>query len=108
MGEQVRTSRGKSFSSRKRWLAFGKRLCGGRIGVDAGAERAVRGGGKSLLPSGVVSVEGAFRPGDLVQVCSPEGGEVARGLAQYSSEELETIKGMKTREIRALLGKRQN
>lgn len=100
--------REKKLSGRKRWLAFGKRLCEGRIGVDAGAERAVREGGKSLLPSGVVSVEGTFRSGDLVRVCSSEGEEVARGLVQYSSEELENIKGMKTREICALLGKRQN
>lgn len=110
-GEEVGTwfePRHQKISARKRWLAFGKRLCDGRIRVDAGAEAALRDGGKSLLPSGVVEVEGRFRKGDLVQVCSLDAREIARGLVQFSSEELLSIMGRKTPEVAAVLGKRRS
>lgn len=101
--------RKSKLSSRKRWIAFGKRLCGGRITVDGGAARALREQGKSLLPSGVVAVEGRFSRGDLVQVCV-EGSrlEIARGLVQYSAEELQEAKRKRTQEIKSLLGARSN
>jgi len=98
----------RKLSGRKRWIAFGKRLCDGRISVDAGAERALRERGKSLLPSGVTAVEGSFEEGDLVQVCGPEGREIARGLVRYAAQELQQIQGKKTREVPALLGRRES
>ncbi len=98
----------RKLSGRKRWIAFGKRLCDGRIAVDEGAQRALRERGKSLLPSGVTKVDGFFQEGDLVQVCGPDDREIARGLVQYTVDELEKIKGKKTQEIPAFLGQRHS
>ncbi len=98
----------KRISARKRWLALGKRPGEGRILVDAGAERALRSGGKSLLPSGVRKVEGSFQKGDLIRVIGASALEIAVGLSQYSREDLEAVKGRKTGEVLALLGHREN
>ena len=98
----------KKLSGRKRWIAFGKRLCKGSVMVDGGAIAALQQGGKSLLPSGVVAVEGEFQPGDLVPICDRNGVEIARGLVQYGSADLARVKGLKTKEIHSLLGQRQN
>lgn len=89
--------------SRKRWLAFGIPLHGALI-VDTGAEKALVERGKSLLPSGIVALEGSFHTGDLVAVLSQGGQEIARGLVNYSSEEIELIKGCSTKDIINLLG----
>lgn len=88
---------------RKRWLAWGGTPAG-RLGLDAGAVRAVREQGKSLLPAGVCRVEGRFEPGDLVALLDPEGHEIARGLVNYGADELARIAGRKSAEIEALLG----
>jgi glutamate 5-kinase len=98
----------RRLKGRKRWIAFGKRLCDGRIDVDEGAEEALRDRGKSLLPSGVRKVKGDFKAGDLVRVCGPNRREVARGLVRFSADELEQVKGRKTGEVQALLGRRPN
>jgi glutamate 5-kinase len=98
----------KRISARKRWLAFGKRLGPGRITVDVGAEAALRKAKKSLLPSGVVSVEGNFAEGELIRVCGTDSQEIARGLSKYSSEDLRMVLGMKSGEIPSVLGRRQN
>lgn len=98
----------KRISARKRWLAFGKRLGSGKILVDHGAEAALRTAKKSLLPSGVVSVEGTFSEGDLISVCGSDSQEIARGLSKYSSDELQMVLGLKSEEIPAVLGRRQN
>jgi glutamate 5-kinase len=98
----------KKISARKRWLAFGKRPGAGRISVDQGAESALRDGGKSLLPSGVVQVEGAFEAGELIRICAMDSEEIGRGLSQYSSSDLQLILGKRSDEIPAILGNRQN
>jgi glutamate 5-kinase len=72
--------------------------------VDAGAEAALRGGKKSLLPVGVTGVEGRFAPGDLVEVRGPEGRLVGHGLARYSSETMRLLAGMNTEGVRGKLG----
>lgn len=95
-------------SSRKRWIAFGKTASGGRVVVDAGACRALVEEGRSLLPSGIVRVEGRFPSGQLVAVCDETGVEIARGLVNYSSQELSAVKGNSTAAIAALLGKRKS
>jgi glutamate 5-kinase len=100
--------REKKIKGRKRWLAFGKRLCEGKVIIDQGAERALLLNGKSLLPSGVLAIEGTFKKEDLVSVCNDQGNEIARGLVQYTSNEIEMIKGKKTHEIPAILGMRTN
>ena len=90
-------------SARKHWIAFSLRPRGA-IRVDAGAVRALRERGRSLLPIGIVGVEGRFGVGDLVRCLSESSEEIARGLCAYSSEELEGIKGHRTSRISEILG----
>jgi glutamate 5-kinase len=85
----------------KLWLLYGKPVCG-RVWVDPGAEAALRGQG-SLLPVGVTAVEGDFRVGDAVCIMTVEGRELARGVANYTSEELDRIKGMRSDKAGELL-----
>jgi len=72
------------------------------VAVDEGAERALRERGTSLLPVGVVEVEGEFEAGDAVEVRC-EARPVGKGIAGYSAAELRRIKGLKTDEVRELL-----
>jgi len=92
----------RSASARKAWIA-GQRVRG-RIEVDEGAARALA-GGRSLLPSGIVAVEGAFGFGDAVDLVHG-GAVVARGLVNYGHEAVARIRGRQTREIEALLGRK--
>ncbi|HEX9891116.1 MAG TPA: glutamate 5-kinase [Actinomycetota bacterium] len=78
--------------SRKAWLAFVSGLRG-RIVVDAGAERAVREAGRSLLAAGVTGVEGDFEAGDTVEVAGPGGTVFARGVTNHNSRELPALAG---------------
>ena len=87
-------------SSFKLWLRYASRP--GPLTVDAGAERALRERGTSLLPVGVVEVEGTFEAGDAVEVRC-EGRPVGKGIAGYSAEELRRVKGLKTDQVRELL-----
>lgn len=91
--------------SRKQWIAFTKHPAGAVI-IDDGACYAIKHQGKSLLPIGVVAVEGEFRSGDLIRLVDLKGREVARGLTNFSSWEVERIRGKKTAEIEAVLGNR--
>jgi glutamate 5-kinase len=89
-GEEVGTwllSRSGRKPARKAWMAFAT-APRGRIHVDAGAERALRSLGKSLLAAGVVRVEGSFAAGDLVEVVGPAGAVFARGLTGCSAQDL--------------------
>jgi glutamate 5-kinase len=88
---------------RKRWIAFGPQPSGVLI-VDDGAERALTRLGKSLLPSGVVAVNGEFDEGDPVRIVNCGNVELARGLTNYGRGQLEKIKGKRTGEIEAVLG----
>jgi glutamate 5-kinase len=91
-------------AARKRWIGFAVPPQG-RLTVDAGAVRALTQGGKSLLPSGVVKVEGEFAAGELVAVVDEgDDKEFARGLVNFDAPELERIRGAKTREIESRLG----
>jgi glutamate 5-kinase len=90
-------------AGRKRWFAFNLPIRG-TILVDDGAKAAVLNNGKSLLPSGIVAVLGQFGHGDLVAICGSDGQEFARGLANYSSDEVERIKGTNSSEIQLRLG----
>jgi glutamate 5-kinase len=91
-------------SSFKLWLKYAK-PSHGRIVVDAGAEHALRERGTSLLPVGVVEVQGEFQAGDAVEVSAADGngGAIGKGIVNYSAEELRRIKGLKTSEVRELL-----
>lgn len=97
-------SRESRLQFRKRWLAFGARLAG-KITVDAGCERAIKkAGGCSILPVGIVKVEGDFEAGNTVSVVTLNGHEIARGLTHYSSEELNKILGAQSEDIESILG----
>jgi len=93
----------KPISSRKVWIAFNAKVSG-RLFIDEGAAKAIIKHGKSLLPSGVVKTEGDYDVGDCVAVVDHQEKEIARGLINYSSEEVEKIKGCKTHEIEKILG----
>ena len=94
---------GERLRGRKHWLAFTAKTRG-RIVIDEGAERAIVERGRSLLPAGVVRVEGTFRIGDSVACVNARGQEVARGLASYSSADVAQIAGRATKEIERVLG----
>src|SRR3954470_1651638 len=91
-------------SSFKLWLRYAK-AARGRVIVDQGAERALREQGTSLLPVGVVEVEGEFGAGDAVEVATATDGRraVGKGISNYSSTELRTVKGLQTAAVRELL-----
>jgi glutamate 5-kinase len=89
--------------ARKSWIAFGSDVQG-KLWVDNGAKKAIINNGKSLLPSGIKKVEGDFTSGHVVSIVDPEGEEFARGIVNYSAEELEMIKGVQTKDIGKILG----
>jgi glutamate 5-kinase len=90
-------------TSRKYWIAYTLKPKG-EIIIDKGGQDAIVDNGKSLLPSGVLDVIGRFGVGDSVSLVNPDRLEFARGLANYSSEELIKIKGLKTSEVESKLG----
>jgi glutamate 5-kinase len=91
-------------AARKQWIGGSLKPAGALI-VDAGAERAL-GQGKSLLPAGVVGVEGTFGRGAAVLVRTASGEVLARGLCAYAAEDARRIAGLKSGEIEARLGYR--
>jgi glutamate 5-kinase len=97
------TAQTTPLAARKQWLADHLQVAG-RLGLDAGAAKALRSGGKSLLPVGVKSVEGEFERGSVVACLSPEGAEIARGLVNYNAQESRRIAGRASNEIEAILG----
>ena len=88
--------------ARKRWI-MGTLEVSGRIHVDDGAVRALR-TGRSLLPAGVTKIRGDFTRGDPVAICDPGGREIARGLAGMDSESAALVTGMRSDEVREILG----
>lgn len=89
--------------SRKRWI-LGNVARGRLIVVDAGASAALRTHGRSLLPAGIVRVEGDFERGDQVEIHDLDGHRIAAGTANYSSDELSRICGLHSDRIAATLG----
>ena len=96
-------AQGQTVAARKRWigLTVQPRGC---LRLDAGAREAIERDGRSLLPIGVVDVEGDFAKGDVIALRGPDGAEFARGLTNYASEDIRRIKGLKTGRIAATLG----
>jgi glutamate 5-kinase len=90
-------------ASRKLWLAHATSPRG-RLLVDAGAAHALTRRRTSLLPAGITGVEGVFNEGDPVDVCSPDGRPIARGLVNYSSTELPAMLGRSTHDLARELG----
>lgn len=88
----------KRVKSLKRWIAFGIQTKGSII-IDAGAEEAVGSKGKSILPVGVTKVEGEFNRGDTLKVFSKNGELIAKGISNFSNEEINKIKGLNEKQI---------
>jgi glutamate 5-kinase len=103
-GESVGTrfaARAEHYSSFKLWLKYAK-PARGRVVVDAGAARALREGGTSLLPVGIVDVLGSFDAGDAVEVTF-DGQTVGKGICNYSAGELRRVRGLKSADVRRRL-----
>jgi glutamate 5-kinase len=92
----------RPLDARRHWMAVQKGLSGALV-VDDGAVRAIR-RRASLLPSGVVRVQGRFRRGDLVAVLDLEGVEQARGIVRFDDRQVDRIRGLHTDDVKAALG----
>ncbi|MBI3900135.1 MAG: glutamate 5-kinase [Gammaproteobacteria bacterium] len=90
-------------AARKQWLA-GPLQVRGRLMLDAGAVTAIRAASKSLLPVGIIKVEGSFGRGEIVACIDADGREIARGLVNYSAEEARRIMGQPSDRIEPILG----
>ena len=96
-------AQGQTVAARKRWIGLSIKPRG-RLVLDAGAKAAIQRKGRSLLAAGVAEVEGQFLKGDVVSLRGPDGVEFARGLSNYSADEVQRIKGLKTSQIADILG----
>jgi len=96
-------AKGEAIVSWKRWIGFGAPPAGVLV-IDDGATKAVRESGRSLLAVGITEVQGEFEAGALVGLKSQTGSEIARGLANYSSDEIRRIQGRRSDQIAAALG----
>ena len=106
-GEQVGTyfyPQKKFLNRRKRWIAYG-RVVQGKVVIDDGARKALCHDRKSLLPIGVIDVQGSFDSGALVAVVDQSGTEIGRGLTNFSAAELLRIKSRPSSEIERLIGR---
>ncbi|TWT87346.1 Glutamate 5-kinase [Pseudobythopirellula maris] len=106
-GEPVGTlflAEGESVSSRKRWIGWTVQPAG-TLTLDAGAVRAVVSGGSSLLAVGVKRLTGDFKLGDIVALSDESGVEVARGLTNYSADDLRMIAGQPSESFAGILGR---
>ncbi len=106
-GQEVGTvflPHGEAHSSRQNWLGFASEPLGS-ICVDQGAVTALEQQGRSLLPKGVKRVYGHFEKGDVISICNINGEEFARGLSNYSSDDIQRIRGLHTHEIEDVLGR---
>ncbi|MDF2664040.1 MAG: gamma-glutamyl kinase [Paenibacillus sp.] len=88
-----------TLSTKKQWIGFHSNPQG-KVQVDAGAERALIDGGRSLLPAGVTEITGEFHPGDVVEVTDMQGRTLGRGVVNYASWQLKAVAGLSTEEVR--------
>jgi glutamate 5-kinase len=100
VGTRFAVQSGKA-SSFKLWLKYAK-PAHGSVSIDAGAARVLRESGSSLLPVGIVAVEGDFDAGDAIEVTT-DGSVVGKGIVDYSASELSRVIGMKSEQVRELL-----
>ncbi|WP_256757377.1 glutamate 5-kinase [Cohnella sp. WQ 127256] len=87
-----------SMSAKKHWLGF-LAVPQGRIIVDAGAENALLNRGRSLLPAGIVTVEGEFHPGEVIEVVNVEGRILGRGITHYAAWQIIAVAGLSSEEV---------
>ena len=105
-GESLGTlfvAEGKTLSPWKRWLRFSAQTQG-TIVLDKGACAAIQQEGSSLLAIGIIGHQGHFNKGDVIQLYNEAGEELARGLTNYNSDELEQIRGHRSEEFQQILG----
>jgi glutamate 5-kinase len=93
----------RAVNARKRWIAYGM-VPTGKLMLDDGAVKALSKFGRSLLPAGIISVEGEFDAQEAISLCDSGGKEFARGISNYSSKEITQIYGCKSEDIARLLG----
>jgi len=91
----------EKIKKRKHWIAHTLKPSGA-ITIDSGAEKAILSGGKSLLPAGVIKVEGKFEFGNAVRILGENGKEIARGLVNYNFRDLDSIMGMRTTAVKKI------
>jgi len=103
IGTQLTADETNKVAARKKWLADHLQVRG-RLMLDAGAARALREEGKSLLPIGVHDLSGEFERGEVVTCVDPSGAEIARGLVNYSAQEARKILKKPSSEIETILG----
>ena len=103
LGTFINSRGDNGVGGRKRWIAFFNRVKGAVV-VDDGAARALCNQGKSLLPIGITAVEGEFQLGAVINVLNRDGVAIARGLASYSSAQINLLKGRASTEIETILG----
>ena len=96
-------ARGSNVPAWKRWIGYGA-TPRGRLLLDAGAVKAVREGGRSLLAIGVTEVQGDFSKGELVSLVSAAGQEIARGLINFDAAQTRQIAGKRTADLKQILG----
>ncbi len=105
-GEEVGTvftSKSEKLSGKKRWIAFFPDISG-KVYIDNGAVKALKEKKKSLLPAGIINVEGKFKEGSTVSIISSKGIDIGRGIINYSSSDLRKIMGCHSKEIECKLG----
>jgi glutamate 5-kinase len=102
IGTHLHTQQGKMLA-KKQWMADHLRVSG-QLKLDAGSVKVLRSEGKSLLPVGVVAVDGSFERGDVVACLDEQGHEIARGLVNYSSAETARILRQPSNQIASILG----
>jgi glutamate 5-kinase len=98
-------AQGKSITPWKRWIGFSAQPRG-RLVLDSGACQAITRQGRSLLAIGILRVEGSFQKGDIVALHDQAGIEMARGLTNYRSDEIQRIQGLRSKQIAEVLGHR--
>ena len=89
--------------SKKRWIAYGSEIQG-EIVLDEGAAEAIGKRGKSLLPSGIVKVIGDFEIGSVVRILDSLNNEIARGIVNYCSRDIDLVKGQQTSKLKDIIG----
>ena len=98
-------AQGKVVSPWKRWIAFSAQTQG-KLHLDEGACRAIRFQGGSLLAIGLTQVEGSFDKGEVISLVDSDGCDIARGLTNYTSDQLRKIQGCQSKQIAEILGQR--
>jgi len=106
LGQNIGTifpSRTSKLESKKRWM-LSRLACKGKLIIDDGATLALKKQNRSLLPAGIVGVEGEFERGDVVDIFDSKGSQIGCGIPNYGSKDIAVIKGVHSEAISGLLG----